>query len=51
MRKVILALGWVVSAAAGAAGASDSDTLVVSQGTARVTLGDVDAYVHRIPRA
>ncbi len=49
MRKVILALGWVASAAAGAAGTSDSDTLVVSQGTARVTLGDVDAYVHRIP--
>lgn len=49
MRKVILALGLLVSATAGAAGNNDSDTLVVSQGTARVTLGDVDAYVHRIP--
>jgi peptidyl-prolyl cis-trans isomerase C len=49
MRKVILALGLLASATAGAAGNNDSDTLVVSQGTARVTLGDVDAYVHRIP--
>lgn len=49
MHKVILALGLLASATTGAAGNSDSDTLVVSQGTARVTLGDVDAYVHRIP--
>lgn len=49
MRNVILALGLLASATAGADGSSGSDTLVVSQGTARVTLGDVDAYVHRIP--
>ncbi len=49
MRKVILALGLLASATAAATGNNDSDTLVVSQGTARVTLGDVDAYVHRIP--
>jgi peptidyl-prolyl cis-trans isomerase C len=49
MRKVILAFGLLASAVAGAAGTNDADTLVVSQGVARVTLGDVDAYVHRIP--
>lgn len=49
MHKVILALGLLVSTTTGAAGNGDADTLVVSQGTARVTLGDVDAYVHRIP--
>lgn len=51
MRKVILAVGLLTSAIAGAAGTNDADTLVVSQGAARVTLGDVDAYVHRIPES
>ncbi|MBL8299559.1 MAG: peptidylprolyl isomerase [Rhodanobacteraceae bacterium] len=51
MRKVILGFGLLASAVAGAAGTSDADTLVVSQGVARVTLGDVDAYVHRIPES
>lgn len=51
MRKVILAFGLLASTVTGAAGTNDADTLVVSQGTARVTLGDVDAYVHRIPEA
>lgn len=51
MRKVILAVGLLASAAVGAAGNNDADTLVVSQGAARVTLGDVDAYVHRIPES
>ncbi len=49
MRNVILAAGLLASAVAGAAGTPNADTLVVSQGVARVTLGDVDAYVHRIP--
>jgi len=50
MRQLILALGLLTSASAFAEGiAKDGDTLVVSQGTARVTLDDVDAYVHRIP--
>ncbi|WP_257385674.1 peptidylprolyl isomerase [Tahibacter caeni] len=51
MRQLILALGLLTAAAASAEElAKDGDTLVVSQGTARVTLSDVDAYVHRVPR-
>lgn len=46
---MILAVGLLASLSAGAADTGDADTLVVSQGTARVTLADVDAYVKRIP--
>lgn len=51
MRNMVLALGLLAATVAGAAGTNDGDTLVVSQGTARVTLADVDAYVHRIPES
>ncbi|WP_386067717.1 peptidylprolyl isomerase [Tahibacter sp. UC22_41] len=51
MRQLILAFGLLTAVAASAEDiAKDGDTLVVSQGTARVTLSDVDAYVHRVPR-
>lgn len=49
MRRMILAVGLFASMSAGAAGTGDGETLVVSQGAARVTLADVDAYVKRIP--
>lgn len=49
MRKVVLAAGLAMSLTVVAADTQDSSTLVVAQGTARVTLGDVDAYVNRIP--
>lgn len=51
MRTMVLALGLLSATVAGAAGTNDGDTLVVSQGAARVTLADVDAYVHRIPES
>jgi PPIC-type PPIASE domain len=51
MHRLLLALGLLACAGApyAAEKKTDADTLVVSQGSARVTLMDVDAYLHRIP--
>jgi parvulin-like peptidyl-prolyl isomerase len=48
MQKSALALGLLVCSAF-AAHAADNSAVVVSQGTAKITLDDVDAYVHRVP--
>lgn len=51
-RRVLLAAACLIPFIVWAAPAADSDrsTAVVSQGGATVTLGDVDAYMARIPR-
>ena len=49
MQKSVLAVALLACAAAFSAQAADTSAVVVSQGTAKITLDDVDAYVHRIP--
>jgi parvulin-like peptidyl-prolyl isomerase len=51
-RASLISLLWViavVSSPALAVQAKDSDLVIVARGTAKVTFGDVDAYVQRIP--